>query len=361
MNDLLIYPFNYKNRELVQFNELLKDYRLTAAVIPNKIDSELKRFKQSAKDILITDNYDEGLKLCDTVLFLDGIDSDYSLYAEKINTALQSNKEVFVAKTIEQKLRDIVGDTVFNNVKIIGGGESLSNLKKSDHLKRINVPVIAILGLGEYCGKFSCEIALQRYFREKGYSVLQFGSKDYSELFGFQGMPADIFMQNIPTAKKALLFNQYLYQAYKKADPDIIILGIPEGIMPVNHRIFNNFGEMAGIVGQAVQIDISMLGVYYQSELNEQYFKYIEKLRDYSRYKFNCPTDYIFISNTYSQVDENDEAKLNYYHYETVPPVGQITLDGDSTIKFFNVEDKNSITEVFDKMHNELLSNIAVL
>lgn len=361
MNNLLIYPFNYKNFELVQFNELLKDYRLTSAVIPNKIFSESERFKQLNKDVLITDSFDEGLKICDAVLFLAGIDRDYSLYAEKINSAMQSDKEILVSMSIEQKLRGVVGDTILKNVKIIGNGENGTNLKNSDHLKRINVPVVGILGLGEYCKKFSCEIALRHYFMDKGYSVLQLGSKEYSQLFGFQNMPEDIFKQNISITKKTLFFNQFLYQAYKEADPDIIILGIPEGIMQVNHRIFNNFGEMASIVGQAVQIDIGMLCVYYQDELNEQYSKYIEKIRNYCRYKLNCPTNYIHISNTYSQTDENDEAKLNYYHYEKVPPVGEISLNGNNTINFFNIDDKEYTAEIFDKMHNELLSNIAVL
>lgn len=359
MNNLLIYPFNYKNRELLQFCEHLKGYSLTAAVIPYKI-SGIEKYIQPDKEVFITDNYYDELERCDSVLFLDCMDNNYSLYAERINSALQLNKEVLVVKAVIQRLKDMIGDTVLDKVKIVGGGENCTNIKKNNYLRQINVPVIAILGLGEYCGKFNCEIALRHFFQEKGYSVFQLGSKDYSSLFGFDSMPSDIFEQDIPTVKKSLLFNQYLYQAYKKTDPDIIILGISEGIMQVTHRILNNFGEMAVAVGQAVQIDIGMLGVYYQQELNEQYIKYIEKLRAYNRYKFNCPTDYIFISNTDIEIDETDEEKLNYYHYEAIPPVGHIAMNEDNSIDIFSMEERDSITKVFNRIHNELLSNVAV-
>ncbi|MDY4115665.1 MAG: TIGR04066 family peptide maturation system protein, partial [Blautia sp.] len=102
----------------------------------------------------------------------------------------------------------------------------------------------------------------RKIFIEQNYKVFQVGTKDYSTLFELDNWPRFLFSQEISFPKKVFAFNRWIFERVKKLEPDIIILGIPGGIMPINNKICNYFGELALIISKALKIDVNIF-VYF--------------------------------------------------------------------------------------------------
>ena len=78
------------------------------------------------------------------------------------------------------------------------------------------------MGMGPNTNKFYMQLALKKYFEEKGYQTLVVGSNELSTLFGVPMLPSSMF-ENISFRQKILILNQYICEKAKEYRPDIII------------------------------------------------------------------------------------------------------------------------------------------
>ena len=73
-----------------------------------------------------------------------------------------------------------------------------------------------------------------------------------------------------------------LYAPYKniceKEKPDIILLGIPLGILPLNDYVQNEYGTIMFKITNAIRIDFLILSLYYEEYYNE---KYIDEMQNF--------------------------------------------------------------------------------
>ena len=135
--------------------------------------------------------------------------------------------------------------------------------------QRLDVPVIFIAGVTSYTEKFHVQLALRSRFLDNGYKVSQIGSKEYSALFGFHPYP--LFM-NVPmdNTERILLFRKYVKYIELLEQPDVIVLGIPGGIMGVNRKHHFDFGMTAYMVSQAVEPDYVIMNMLYSQNYTKE-------------------------------------------------------------------------------------------
>lgn len=350
MKKLMVFPFTYTNREIVMYRKYMKEYKLVAAVVWNQTDLRfiLDKFR-TATDVFITDEYEKALVMCDAVLFqgYNNMDISNSIYRNYIQRAFEGGKKVYFSKEC-QKFLDYKCDecNVEESVKI-----------ENTYIKNIDIPAIGIMGLGDFCNKFCCEVEVTTFFREKGYHVIHFGSKDFAGVLGEKRYPDFLFNQSYSVTQRILGWNQYLFDLCNREMPDLIILGMPGGIMPLNNKILNDFGEIPYIIANGIRIDTGVLCSYFYEKVEK---RYLTEYKNYCKYKLNCDVEWICISNSSCRFElDSKESILEYLHYE--PEIGDkmiIDTKDNEDIHFFNILNSKSRNLMLHRLYEKLTEGV---
>ena len=98
-----------------------------------------------------------------------------------------------------------------------------------------------------------------RRFRELGYNVEVISTRLDSEVLGINPIPQFMFETGMSESEKIIKYNHYVKQIELVKDPDLIIIGVPGGIMPFDKVNYNNFGAIAFLISMAVSVDYAIL------------------------------------------------------------------------------------------------------
>lgn len=170
----------------------------------------------------------------------------------------------------------------------------ISCLEEIKEDQYITVPIIFVAGVTPYTEKFQVQLALRKKLQENDYKVSLIGSKRYSRLFGFHSYPA--FMdRNINNEQKIVSFQKYVKYICAKEHPDLILVGIPGGIMAVDKKHHFDFGVTAFMISQAIDADYVIMNLLYNKSYTEAQ---MEEIKQVCRFRFNFEIDSFHLSNT---------------------------------------------------------------
>lgn len=341
---MLLYPFNAENAPIARYAPMA-GYEMGAAVAPESWGYHGKdvSFCDGGPDtgLLVTDDFEGALPHCDAVFM--SYESEWisrKTYSENIRKCLDSGKELIVTYRLKQYLEDTGSD--FRQIKVIGQNAAPEIGSDNLGLLPINIPVILVAGIGENCDKFSVQLALREFFSPKCGSILQLGTKEYSELFGFMPLPDFLFRPG-DFSRKILSLNHYIYREIKKTHPDLLILGIPGGISYMTMKEPRKFGELALCVSNAINPDMCVLSVYAGEYTPEQ----IENIRTKIECKLDCPIDHIHVANHRILFDPDGlEGQISFLtdHWQRIKPSEMM----------FSVHDKIKSDAVFSSIYQSL-------
>lgn len=122
---------------------------------------------------------------------------------------------------------------------------------------------------------------------------------------------------SISEKEKILGFNQWIKQIEKEEHPDVIIIGVPGGIMPYSERFPEYFGITMYEVMQAVKPDILIMSCLYEEYLDKYFLNMAESIK----YKFGVEVDCFNLSTFKVDINESEQNNaLQYYklNYEDV-------------------------------------------
>ncbi|MCS4481257.1 TIGR04066 family peptide maturation system protein [Clostridium botulinum] len=179
-------------------------------------------------------------------------------------------------------------------------------------LEKIQTPIIFVLGTGDRSGKFEIQLCLRENLMQMGYKVSQVGSRNYCELMDFHSFPQFMYSTEITEEEKVIYFNNFIKDIELNDNSDVIIIGIPGGIMPFNDKYTNGFGILAYEISQAVKPDAAVFTTLYE-DYNKEYFESIDNT---IKYKFGFEIDCYNLSNI--QFDWMKFENLNEQFYITL-------------------------------------------
>lgn len=358
MKKLMIFPFTYSEREIIMYKELIQGYILSATVVWNQVDLQfiLSKFGKTP-DVFITEEFETALKMCDAVLFINNSDTDASatIYNDYIQKAINSNKEILFLKE-QQQFFDL--SPLEKNGYCIAPNKDDLLKATSNYIKNIDIAAIGVMGLGDFCNKFCCEIEIASFFRKKGYKVLHFGSKNFCGILGEENYPEFIYMKQYSVTQRILKWNQYLFERCDKEKPDLIILGMPGGIMPLNNKILNDFGEIPYIISNGIRIDSGVLCSYFYEKVEQKYFT---EYKNFCKYKLNCDIDCICVSNSSCRFDpDSEESILEYLHFE--PDIADkmiVDANNEESVYIFNILNSTSKDKMLQNLYRELTESVS--
>jgi len=317
----MIYPFDMEFCPIIRYQNLLKNYEIVEVVSP-------RGWGFTGKDVafvdggymtgmMVKDDYSKSLEQCDTVIFSC---SEYYLGMEndiysKMKEAIQSKKNIVSLLNLEDKHKNELmelGQVNHTYVKFLGSAEEKtnkylsrrhtlgiselkynSNSNQYEDIHKIETPVIFVMGVTERTCKFEIQLAIREKLEKLGYKVGQIGSRSYCELLEFNSFPNFMYNNSISEVDKIIMFNRYIKEIETDQNPDILIIGIPGGIMKVSNEYTNKFGIYAYEISQAVEPDYVIMSTFYDNFEPEYY----EKINLSTKHRFGYEIDCFNMAN----------------------------------------------------------------
>lgn len=172
--------------------------------------------------------------------------------------------------------------------------------------------MVFVAGMGEKCNKFEVQMFLKAYFSSLDYNVCVISSRTNAEMFGIHSFPDFMLNHDLDEVSKIINFNHYVKKLEENENPDIIIIGVPGGIMPVSEKHSEHFGVMAFEVFNAIKTD-ALLFCIHNNNYTMEYFDELQKL---CQYRFHTNIDAFVVSNyTYDGFSLETEGQIKYLSF----------------------------------------------
>jgi peptide maturation system protein (TIGR04066 family) len=316
-----IYPYSKREVQLFRYASMLDNIQPVFAVSPPgwglcghdvaDIDGG------QATGIKITEDLEQAIQNSELLILasFENYSGEEGGLKETLQAAIRFNKPVmflYPAKSDEEKelLKEVVHrdlskwDIVQHHENIISNAEIARNCSE------LKTPVTMIVGQGPYTGKFETQLGMRRELLSRGIKVSQVGSRPYCELFGFHSFPSFMFSKELTETQKIVAFNLFIKKIEKEESPDLIIVGVPGGIMPIIEKIHNDFGMLHVEVSAALEPDTIIYNLYS----NGYSTKYYEKASELIYNRLNCAQVGCFVvSNTwidFATYSESEEFRV---------------------------------------------------
>lgn len=326
----IIFPFDFTLRHFKQFEGFIEKYEIVDYV---------------------TYKHDGDVPECDTVLVMDaGVPLREGFiykwlvdHVDKFSEILDLRQKVSLQEKEEMK------KICQHGIRYIEPVHEEFHWKNTDEpvVHIADVPVVLVQGAGDYCDKFHVELSIAREFKNDDFKVSHIGSKSYSHLFGSHDFPSFMTKSTLSMEERILAFSSYVKTIERKEQPDVIVIGVPQGIMPINEVFHGDFGMLNYMVSQAVEPDIVMFNTW----LDDYNQEYIDEIKNLFKYKFGYPYDFMHLSNI--QFDYMGSRELRTEHY--------LIYDEEQVIKkaeemkalgcqVYNLLSDTEVTQVYQKM-----------
>lgn len=347
----VLYPIKQEYVELIKYKDMLDNYEKIIPVslmgqgIEHRDVGEL--IKGNPLGIKATSDFKKNIQEATEVILTEFSDIIY----EDIMYSIEQKKDISCLCELEDEVEEIIIKKCKEN-GLTYKNHCNSNViypeLKENRLHQINVPIILICGISEHTNKFELQLKVRNELINRGYRVSQVGSKQYSSFFGIHNFPK-FMLSNIPDMEKIYRFNSYIKQIENTEEPDIIIVGVPGGVMPYDAEHPNGFGIINYLVSNALNVDYAMLSLSY-NEYDEPFWNFA---KNYMEYRYEYPVQSFHLSNVFHDIygdERNDQERLVYINQKKV----------DEKIKsfarkgIFNLNDEEAFINEFDKIINYL-------
>ena len=306
----MIFPYNAESTPLVKYAPMLENFEIKALV-------SLKGWAMGGQDagaadggdplgISVSDDFEQALDGVDAVIVSDigvmyhSFDNKHleKTVLDKVLRAIEAGKTIALLLRLTEDNRNILREAAErNHVLFLDYSLPSPVVPESvpSSLHRIGVPVVFVAGIHECTDKFYAQLGLRDYFLKNGYRTVSIGSRSYCELLGFHSFPDFMLGNNFYSNKqKILLFNQYIFDIQNTQKPDLIVLGIPGGVMPLDPTYTSDFGTLAYMVSNAVCPDYTVLCTFYENLVDDAAF--FDGLSELTSKRFGYPINAVNMS-----------------------------------------------------------------
>lgn len=305
----ILYPYDFKSFPLVKNSAIITDYEIVRTVSPNGwglTEADAGHIVGISTGHVVNGDFSGSLENCDTVIFTESyIELNYTkVLRPKVFEAAEKGKDILCFLSLEKNQVEEIEDycekkgvdfTYFpSHCQAFHLGNTEPKVSAGYSIKEPKIPVVLVFGNGERANKFDIQLTLRKFFLENGYKVGQIGSRHYCEMLGFHSFPRFMFDKRIDNVEKIQNFNRFVMELEKRENPDIIVIGVPGGIMPYTDKYHNHFGLVNYMVSQAISPDFAIF-----STLFEDYFsEYFKQIKLSIKYKFGYDVNAFNLSNT---------------------------------------------------------------
>lgn len=274
LKEVLIYPYSKPYETFICHQGLLDDMVIVEVISPRGWGMENDSISSGTSEITVKCDFSKGLKNCNIVWFVDDehIELPEQILWERLSEAILEHKKIIYTryknkKQYKKAMQYIPKDLKFSTSKKMQ--KEYWDLKNICY--NINTPVLIVFGIDEYTEKFEVQVSLREKFISKGYKVSSITSRRDSELLGMNSIPAFMFEDTINVSDKIIQYNHYVKYIEQIEKPELIIIGVPGGILPYDKFNYNHYGIIAYEISYAVPCDLSIMCTHYNTNFTGDY------------------------------------------------------------------------------------------
>ena len=316
MKKLLFFPYHPDCHTLLRYRSLLQGFEISGFISYKEDEKTVYELNGALGISFLSEG--QLVDSCDAIVLLDNYREFYDdKYYRVIEHALRFGKEVFVLPLVatqldlseyESKVR------LLEHLPIRKDALDLEYERRVTYrLHKTKTPTIGVFGLGKHCSKFENQLILKTAL-EKDYTAITLTSNSLGALFGCYTMPSFLF-ENCSLQEKIIKFNCF-FRLLDAQSADIIIIGVPEGIMPFEKHEFHHFAEYSIVINTAIDIDMAVLCLYYvPGQTGKDLVRGAKQLVSYCQNKFEVGVDIFSISRTALEMPQDEHSTTIYDHF----------------------------------------------
>jgi len=316
MRMAVFFPYHPDMKTLVEFRQELIDWEIVGFASYRE-DEHLINPLNLVLD-LEAPSLEQLLNDCDTVVLLDNYRGcRVEKYYQVIEDAIARNKDIFVTPLARSQL-DLARYEDYYQIleqnpdcmETINAEYSAREGATDSKLYQIEIPVVGILGQGKNCDKF-VNLLLMKQVLEEDYDPVTVSSNALGVLFGCYTIPSFLY-ENIPFQEKIIKFNYFVRRISEDGDPDALVIGVPEGVMPFRRQEFHHFAEYPHVISSAIDFDLVILCTYFLtgSKLESVLKLFVE----FCRNKFSVPVGAVSVSRISIEAPNEESSKIDFEH-----------------------------------------------
>lgn len=248
-------------------------------------------------DKVISDIMDENITFDFDTLWIVGSNNhlDESYLYNVIEIMAKKNINIMVSKVLNNdqisKIQQIC-QIEQANVEFIKNSE-IEISDTNEIIYPIGKPIISVSGLDIKTNKFELQLELKSRLEKDGYNVALISSRSECFLINEHPLPSFLSSNEISEKTKILMFNHLIKMISNDDNVDVIIVGVPSGVMPNSKLQVANFGITAFHIFNAVSPDFNIFSIH----CNGNNDKYLDELYQLMKYKFSIEIDCFNLSN----------------------------------------------------------------
>ena len=353
----IVYPYSRSFAAYLRHINCNKLYNVTEAVIPGRWwkDNEDAGGIDGGEKIGIPIRYgfEDCLNQCDTVIWASYEYYDnkafYDTVLSKIEKALELGKNIVCFEELTKKELQLFKEkAAANNCLFIYKENEKYPGSDDGAQKPIDVPIITVTGLTEECSKFDTELNVYRALSAKGYRVLLISSKTNANLLNIYSFPSFMFSPKRSEMGKMRLLRSYIAHLQQKVSPDVIVLGVPGGLLPFYDQYDMHYGIIAYEVFSVLKTDYNVVNVW--CDVLDSLI--IDKIPDICRYRYGMNVNAIGVSNIslYLEGLQDEQSTLEYSVYDSdmVDKTIAFTNKESNSLKMYNLVKNDSVDKLVD-------------
>ena len=338
MNNLIAFPYCEDIDTLLRWSDYLTDVKLSSIFSFKEDYLWLSDYCKRNNISLI--NSEEFYQSQDDILLLEKKNYSFDKYIEIIQNLDSSDRYIYLAESFFDIL-----DIKASEKYVFLSNEYGITIPEARTLYDFDIPIIAVAGMGENCNKFEVLLMLKSIFNKLDINAAIVSSNELGYLFGTYTLPRFLFREDICFSNKVTYTNRMLFSIFKDTRPDVIVIDLPGGIMPMSEYENNHFSEIPLTISNAAKFDYGILCTYYVPQIPSHA---LNPLQEACRYKYGIPLDAVCISRQKLSVDvESKRVNVHFLNdsYFDKHPVELC----ESDIPIIPLHDKN---KSFDELFN---------
>ena len=354
MKKILLFPYHPDMQILVRYRRNLKDVRIVGFYSYREDETEILKLNQL---IGSTGSFEEMLLECNQVILLENYRGcEIKKYYEVIEKAIACGRTAALVPQLKNELESekLKGCTFLTN-------EFNLNLSKPLLRERtkypVELPVLAVFGMGKNCCKFENQICLNAILEKAGYRAAWISSNPLGVLFGAVTLPDFLFEETIPFEEKVFRLNHLLFRISNADLADVCIIGVPEGISQFEKYEFHHFAEYALVIGNAVNVDGAVLCTYFLEDLSVEGIK---ELMFHSGEKFGFLVDLVSIGTSGFQMMDG-ELDIVYLYLSRDFVKRQYTPPKELPEYIAGIWEKDRIENALKRLTDRLTKNLSAV
>lgn len=352
--NVAVYPFDESFIPVLRYKELFSKYKFCQLIKHNGeklAENEIKEISTYAREFSQISwedlNADSNIDMLLVTKDVEKLEWDAALSVIEKYCKMGIEVLLMGAQTIKGKIQEICA--TYNvpcktEMEVSSDSKRIDykNMKYSLTQEPIETPIVSVAGVVPITQKYQIQLDLLNNFNKDGYKVTLIGTGCLNELMDAYSIDNVMFGRDLSEIHRIHYLNSFMKEIENQEEPDVIIIGVDDPLLPLSEKHPFNYGIYASEVYNAFTPDVSIITLM-NGTYNDEFYDEFDKL---CRFKYKFEASAYFVSRYVPLSASMYRDKLSYAYTSEM----QNTSDKHIVFSNTDIEQKSIYDFVLKKL-----------